>query len=115
MSDREKLSIFIAVMLRYGAKTQITYDIAMKVKISPDPTRTVAIAMQEIVHQGLPSPKSVEGAEWFASCLLDGSPSVRKAILEALRAWPNEAPYTQVKEYVAPQLEPDELEFLKSA
>jgi hypothetical protein len=46
------------------------------------------------------------------SCLLDGKAPVRKATLDGLRRWPREKPYQDVREYITPQLEPDEVELL---
>lgn len=112
LSNKEKIALSVAVVLRYGGKTRVTYDVALDLKISPDPVEAVDLAMTEIVHQGLLSPRNIKGAQYLVSCLLDGKAEVRRATLQALRQWPKEKPYMDVKKYITPQLESDEVEFL---
>jgi hypothetical protein len=47
------------------------------------------------------------------SCLLDGCDPVRTATLRALQTWPRDRPYIEVRQYIVPQLEPDELPLLQ--
>jgi len=107
-SDREKIATLVALVLRYP-KGDIAFEVALQLKISPDPVPAVKIAMDEIVRQGLTSSPNVQGAKYMVSRLLDGKDEVRKATLEALRGWPAEPPFRKVIEYVTPQLDPHEL------
>jgi hypothetical protein len=110
-SDREKKAALVALVLRY-AERHIAFEVAMKLKISPDPVQAVKIALDEIVRQGLASPRNVKGAKYLVSRLLDGKDEVRKATLEALLEWPTEPPFQEAIEYVIQQLEPHEREVL---
>lgn len=112
LSETDKFVISIAVVLRYGAKTSVTYNVALDLKGAKDPVQAVEFAMAEVPRQGLLSLRNVHGAQYLVSCLLDGSPAVRRATLESLRRWPQEEPYQQVRKYITPELEPDELELL---
>jgi hypothetical protein len=55
------------------------------------------------------SSRNVKGAAYLVSRLLDGKDEVRKATLENLRRWPKEGPYLEVKDYITPQLDPEEV------
>jgi hypothetical protein len=114
LSDEDRMHAMIAMVLRY-AEGYVAFDVALKLKISAHPVHAVETAMQEIVRQGLLSPSNVKGAAYLVSRLLDGKDEVRRAILQNLRKWPNETPYQEVIEYIKPQLEPEELEFLKES
>lgn len=108
----EKIAVMVALVLRY-AERYVAFEVAMKLKIAPDPVEAVKTGMGEMARRGLTSLRNVKGAMYLVSRLLDGKDNVRRATLESLREWPDEAPFFEVIEYVKPQLEPDELDFLK--
>jgi len=112
LSDEDKIATMISLVLRYGLP-YITFEVALKLKISAHPVQAVQTAMLEIVRQGLFSTINVKGAAYLISRLLDGKDEVRKATLQNLCMWPADTPYLEVIEYIKPQLNPDELEFLK--
>jgi hypothetical protein len=68
--------------------------------------------MAAVSRHGLTSRWHVVGAQWLVSCLLDGKAQVRADTLAGLRRWPRDEPYQEVREYIIPQLEPDEVELL---
>lgn len=111
LSEEDKMSASIAVVLRY-AVGYIAFDVALKLKTSRQPVQAVQAALQEIARQGLNSPMKIQGAANLVSRLLEGKNEVRQATLQGLRQWPAEVPYQKVADYIRPQLEPDELEFL---
>lgn len=110
-SLEKRMAVMVALILRY-ADRQCCFDLALEVKVAPDPEATVGLAMREMLRQGMTTPISVKGAGYFVSRLLDGRPRVRAATLENLRSWPRESSYCEVLDYVAPQLEADEFERL---
>ncbi|MBE9011542.1 hypothetical protein IQ250_15135 [Pseudanabaenaceae cyanobacterium LEGE 13415] len=112
LSAADRLSAMIAIVLGY-AERYVTYEVALKLKISEHPAQLIEAAMQEIVRQGLLTPTHVKGAAYLVSRLLDGNSEVRGATLENLRMWSRERHYLEVKDYILPQLEPDEVEFLE--
>jgi hypothetical protein len=112
LTPEKRLASMIAVVLRYP-EGYVAFEVALRLKTAPQPARAVAAAMQEVVRQGLLSPQNVKGAGYLVSRLLDGKDEVRKATLENLRLWPKAGRYLEVKDYITPQLDPDELKFLR--
>ncbi len=112
ISDEDRMHAMIAMVLGY-AEGYVAFDVALKLKISAQPVHVVETAMQEIVRQGLLSSTNVKGAAYLVSRLLDGKDEVRQITLQSLHQWPDKTPYQEVIEYIKPQLEPDELGFLK--
>ena len=110
-TPEERLAAMVAMVLRY-AERYVAFEVALRLKTSPQPAQAAAAAMREIARQRLLSSRNVKGAAYLVSRLLDGKDEVRKATLEGLRAWPKEDPYLNVKDYIAPQLDPGELKLL---
>lgn len=105
----QKIAVRITMALRYGGQSQLTYQAQLALKIARDPGTAVKIGMAEVERHGIQPASHLEAAKYLVSCLLDGTAAVRKATLKALRRWPAGGPFEEVREYITPQLEPDEL------
>lgn len=112
LSRDDRIRIAVMIVLRY-AESYVAFDVALKLKISANPTHAVETAMQEIVLEGPLSPTNIKGAGRLVSSLLDSNDEVRGATLRSIRQWPNEEGFKKIIEYVTPQLESGELGFLK--
>jgi hypothetical protein len=110
-SAAERLSRMVELILRY-ANGQAAFDSVLEVKVSEDPPAMAADTMRELRRQKLDTPVAVKGAKYLVSRLLDSRAPMRAAVLAELASWPRESPYGDVVTYVAPQLEPSELEQL---
>lgn len=110
----QKIAVYIAMALRYGGQSQLTYEVQLALKIVRDPGTAVKLGMAEVERHGIHRARHREAAEFLVSCLLDGTAAVRKATLRGLRRWPAGGPFEQVREYITPQLEPDELVYLRA-
>lgn len=110
----QKIAVHIAMALRYGGQSQLTYQVQLALKIARDPGTAIKIGMAEVERHGIQSARHLEAARYLVSCLLDGTAAVRKATLKTLRRWPAGGPFEDVREYITPQLEPDELASLQT-
>ncbi len=112
LSSHERQAALVALVLK-TADRHVAFEVATKIKISPDPIVTLKVTMDEIVQQRLNSPSKIQGAKYLVSRLLDGKPEVRAATLTSLRNWPTDPPFQKILEYVAPQLDEHELAILR--
>jgi hypothetical protein len=112
LSDREKVAAMVALALR-SSNPFVAAETALALCISDDPNRDLACAIDEISRQGLQSPARVTSAENFLSRLIDTKREERRVMLGRLREWPLQAPYTDVIDYIKPQLRAEELLLLQ--
>jgi hypothetical protein len=109
-TDREKYGKIAVLGSRWG-NYKMALEAALVVKRASDPAQATLQAM-ETVRADIDSALALQGTQYFVSLLLDGAPPVRRATIEALATWPKHPPFSEVVEYIVPQLEPDEVALL---
>jgi len=99
----------IAILGSKWGSHKMALEAALVIKRAEDPMLAVRLALAELNDKTIASQRAREGAQYFISLLLDGNAEVRRATLNCLAAWPKQAPYRELVEYLVPQLENAEL------
>lgn len=100
----EKYARIALLGTQWGQHKQ-ALEAALVVKRASDPAQAAQWALAALAHGHLETPRSLEGAQHFASLLLDGESAVRRATLAAIAAWPRRSPFSDVVTYLVPQLD----------
>lgn len=109
LTEAQRLTTMVALVLAY-ADFSVAYEIALLIRVSPEPDRTARAAIREIAVQRLNGPQRILGAQRLIGGLLDGGGNVRRATLDAIKSWPSDAARGQVIEYIKLQLDAGELD-----
>ena len=103
LTEVQCIHVMIALVVRYGDR-DIGYKVALELKVNPNPRTVVEIAMKEALRQGFLTAHTLEGVQWFTSCLLDGKAAVRETTLATLLACKHDGFAHKVISYILPQL-----------
>jgi hypothetical protein len=107
-SDADKYAKVAALSARWGDH-KMALEGALVIKRAADPARATRQALDALARGEIDTRRALRGAQYFASLLVDGAPPVRRAAIEAMAAWPKRTPFSDVLDYVLPQLDPDEV------
>jgi hypothetical protein len=111
LTDDETLADQLALVRGYG-EPYVAYQVALGLKVAPDPAKTVRTALRKLAQMEFDTPRGIKGVSKLVSDVLAGRDQVRKATVEALAEWPDTSETREVIDRVRPELTDDEREYL---
>ena len=107
LSPLEIILQLVEIGLRY-AVGQVIYETSIEIQSQADPVASARAAIDAIGVRGLGSARELEAGRKLVGYLLGAKPPVRRAVAEALAAWPLTTAKREVIAGVLPHVDPDQ-------